>query len=104
LQCCALQDDLDGLDEILNDPSIMAELSEGGTAQRREGEGEEAFVAKTGAENARIGMAGFSQATKNPAMFQEAMGMLNDPNAVKEVRGVEVLSLRNRVCADLAPP
>jgi hypothetical protein len=41
---------------------------------------------RSGAENARIGMEGFSQATKNPAMFAEAMSMLNDPNAVKEAQ------------------
>lgn len=61
-------------DKNIQCPKPKADVVRGGRRQPR-----------SGADNARIGMEGFKAATNNPEMFAEAMGMLNDPNAVKEV-------------------
>ena len=76
------------LDALLNDPVFMKSIEDKNVQEPKRktmGGRSAAQISRTGADNARIGMEGFKAATNNPEMFAEAMGMLNDPNAVLEV-------------------
>lgn len=75
------KDDLAGLEELLNDATAVQEIEKVVAEQHEEHK-------RSGVENARLGMAGFKQASNNPAMFSEAMEMLADPAAVKQAEAM----------------